>query len=155
MNKTFIELPELTLKALFEYSTSTYDKRPALQFVDGESTTYAELAQQVQSIQEMLYAYGIKEGDRVALYAENMPNWVAVYFAVSTMGAVIVPILPDFHTSEAMHIAIHAECKAACDARASGGGGDDSRLDTLIDCLNQFPAAASYFPKDENGVRKL
>jgi len=29
------------------------------------------------------------------------------------MGAVIVPILPDFHTSEAMHIAIHAECKAA------------------------------------------
>ena len=48
-----------------------------------------------------------------------------------------------------------AECKAACDVRASGGGGDDSRLDTLIDCLNQFPAAASYFPKDENGVRKL
>ena len=48
-----------------------------------------------------------------------------------------------------------AECKAACDARAAGGGGGDSRLDTLIDCLNQFPAAASYFPKNENGERKL
>ena len=47
-----------------------------------------------------------------------------------------------------------AECKAACDARA-GGGGDSSKLDTLIDCLNQFPAAASYFPKNENGERKL
>jgi len=47
-----------------------------------------------------------------------------------------------------------AECKAACDARASGGG-DSSKLDTLIDCLNQFPAAASYFPKNENGERKL
>ena len=48
-----------------------------------------------------------------------------------------------------------AECKAACDARAAGGGGDSSKLDTLIDCLNQFPAAASYFPKNENGERKL
>ena len=47
-----------------------------------------------------------------------------------------------------------AECKAACDARV-GGGGDSSKLDTLIDCLNQFPAAASYFPKNENGERKL
>ncbi len=47
-----------------------------------------------------------------------------------------------------------ADIAAKCDARASGGGGD-SRLDTLIDCLNQFPAAASYFPKNENGERKL
>ena len=48
-----------------------------------------------------------------------------------------------------------ADIGAKCDARASGGGGGDSRLDTLIDCLNQFPAAASYFPKNENGERKL
>jgi len=113
MNKTFIELPELTLKALFDYSTATYAQRPALQFVDGNTMSYEALSRKVEVIQEMLREYGIKPGDRVALFGENMPNWVAVYFAVTTMGAVIVPILPDFHTSEAMHIAIHAECKAA------------------------------------------
>ena len=48
-----------------------------------------------------------------------------------------------------------AECKAACDARAGGGGGDSSKLDTLIDCLNQNAAVASYFPKGDDGVRKL
>lgn len=113
MNKPFIELPELTLKALFDFSTETYADRPAVQFVDGEPITYAQLAQNVEILQEMLRTYGIKPGDRVALYSENMPNWSAIYFAVTTMGAVIVPILPDFHTSEAIHIAIHAECKAA------------------------------------------
>jgi len=113
MNKPFIQLPKLTLKALFDYSTKTYSDRPAVQFVDGEPITYAQLAQNVAAIQEMLRTYGIKPGDRVALYSENMPNWSAIYFAVTTMGAVIVPILPDFHTSEALHIAIHAECKAA------------------------------------------
>ena len=113
MEKQFIKLPELTLKALFDYSVSAYANRPVVQFVDDEAITYRQLAQNVEIIQEMLHEYGIKPGDRVALYSENMPNWAAVYFAVTTMGAVIVPILPDFHTSEAMHIAIHAECKAA------------------------------------------
>lgn len=113
MEKAFIELPELTLTALFDYSVKTYKNRPALQFVGGEPIRYTQLAQNVENIQEMLRAYGIKAGDRVALYSENMPNWSAVYFAVTTMGAVIVPVLPDFHTSEALHIATHAECKAA------------------------------------------
>ncbi|MCW8821396.1 MAG: AMP-binding protein [Sulfurovum sp.] len=113
MEKAFIKLPELTLKALFEYSVKTYKNRPAVQFAGGESVRYIQLAQNVENIQELLRTYGIKAGDRVALYSENMPNWSAVYFAVTTMGAVIVPILPDFHTSEALHIATHAECKAA------------------------------------------
>ncbi len=113
MNKKFIELPELTLKALFDYSIANYSNRPAVQFVDNEPVSYKQLAHNVEIIQEMLRMYGIMPGDRVALYSENMPNWSAVYFAVTTMGAVIVPILPDFHTSEALHIAVHAECKAA------------------------------------------
>jgi len=113
MNKPFIKLPKLTLKALFDYSTETYADRPAVQFVDGEPISYVQLAQKVETIQEMLRTYGIKQGDKVALYSENIPNWSAIYLAVTTMGAVIVPILPDFHPSEAMHIAIHAECKAA------------------------------------------
>jgi len=113
MEKPFIQLPELTLKSLLDHSVKTYMNRPAVQFVGGDPVRYTQLAQNVENIQEMLYAYGIKPGDRVALYSENMPNWSAVYFAVTTMGAVIVPVLPDFHTSEALHIATHAECKAA------------------------------------------
>jgi len=113
MGKVFIELPELTLKALFDNSVESYTERPAVQFVDGHAVSYGKLAEKVEFVQEMLKEYGIKAGDRVALYSENMPHWAAVYFAVTTMGAVIVPVLPDFHTSEALHIAIHAECKAA------------------------------------------
>ncbi len=113
MQKPFIELPKLTLQSLFKYSIETYGDIPAVRFVDGDTISYRELSEKVHDIQEVLQAHGIKRGDKVALYSENMPNWSAIYFAVTTMGAVIVPILPDFHTSEALHIAIHAECKAA------------------------------------------
>lgn len=113
MSKPFIELPELTLKALYDHSISNYPNRPAVQFVNGSGMSYKALSNTVEHIQDILKEHGIQKGDKVALYSENMPNWSAVYLAVTTMGAVIVPILPDFHTSEAIHIAIHAECKAA------------------------------------------
>jgi long-chain acyl-CoA synthetase len=108
-----IELPILTLQALFERSISHYGPHPALQFAGEEPITYSQLGEKVASIQKILRDYGIKEGDKVALYSENMPNWGAVYFAATTMGAVIVPILHEFLPSEARHIAVHAECKAA------------------------------------------
>ncbi len=113
LEKSFIALPALTLKELLDFSVASYASRAAVQFVDGEALSYSQLGEKVTEIQEILQKYGIRRGDRVALFGENMPHWVAVYFAVTTMGAVIVPILPDFHTSEAIHIANHAECKAA------------------------------------------
>lgn len=113
MSKPFIELPQLTLNALFDYSTANYGNKLAMSIVDSEGLTYRQFEQKVKEVQSMLYNYGIRKGDKVALFSTNMPNWPVVYFAVTTMGAVIVPILPDFHTSEALHIANHAECKAA------------------------------------------
>ncbi len=113
MSKPFIELPKLTLKALFEYSIESYGDKLAMRVVDAEGMSYAEFGEKVKEVQSMLRDYGIRKGDKVAIYSTNTPNWPVVYFAVTTMGAIIVPILPDFHTSEAMHIATHAECKAA------------------------------------------
>lgn len=113
MSKPFIDLEKLTLKAMFEYSVKTYAQRPFVSFVNEEPISYTELGEKVEEVQAVLRKYGIRRGDKVALYSENMPNWGVVYLAVTTMGAVIVPILPDFHTSEALHIASHAECKAA------------------------------------------
>jgi len=113
MEKPLIELPELTLKALFDYSIEHYGIRPAVGFVGEEMMSYAQVAESVKKVQALLSSHGILRGDKVALYSENMPNWGIIYFAVTTMGGVIVPILPDFHPTEALHIANHAECRAA------------------------------------------
>ena len=113
MSKPFIELESLTLRSLYQYSVKMYTDRPALGFVNEEQMSYAILEEKVTETQALLRKYGIRRGDKVALYSENMPNWGVIYLAVTTMGAIIVPILPDFHTSEAIHIANHAECKAA------------------------------------------
>lgn len=111
-------LPELTLKALLAQSVRRYAQRPLLGTAAGKRDyTYAQMGDAVEALQARLRSAGITAGDRVALCSENMPNWGVIYFAVTAMGAVIVPILPDFHDNEIRHIILHAECRAVCISR--------------------------------------
>ncbi|MCB0752851.1 MAG: AMP-binding protein, partial [Ignavibacteriae bacterium] len=47
-----------------------------------------------------------------AIISENSPNWGVAYFAVTTMGAVAVPIMTEFQSPDVHHILNHAGCKA-------------------------------------------
>jgi len=105
-------LNELTLVELIEKSTEKYAKNNALSHSDSKPITYRELKSQIKNISEFLTQQGVVHGDRVAILSENSPNWGITYFAVTTMGAIAVPILPDFHSSEVHHILRHSGSKA-------------------------------------------
>ena len=51
-------------------------------------------------------------GDAVAILAENSSHWAIAYFAITSMGAVAVPILIEFHSDAIIHIIRHSEAKA-------------------------------------------
>jgi len=101
-----------TLMAMFQNSVETYANRPALGMIDGQILSYAEFGKQVEDMSEFLRKEGIDNGDRVAILSENCVNWVIAFFAVTTMGAVAVPILPEFHANEVQHILRHSQSKA-------------------------------------------
>lgn len=105
-------LQELTLKHLLEKSAAEYKDKKLFGFVDGGILTYADFKSQVDLISTFLLDQGIVHGDRVALLSENCPHWGVAYFAATCVGAIIVPILNDFHTSEIHHIIQHSEAKA-------------------------------------------
>jgi long-chain acyl-CoA synthetase len=66
----------------------------------------------VERISLLLARLGIAQGDKIAILSGNMPNWCIAYFAISSVGAVVVPILPDFHPDEINNILEHSESKA-------------------------------------------
>lgn len=107
-----ITLQHRTLRFLIENSASLYPNNTALSTIGGRSYTYTELREQIRTVTAALQSRGIITGDRVALLGENGPEWGIAYFSITTMGAVAVPILPDFHHSEILHILRHSECKA-------------------------------------------
>ncbi|XXJ20431.1 AMP-binding protein [Desulfovibrio caledoniensis] len=111
------ETVDMTLKDLLNRSAERFPDRVALSFVDGEPMTYARFGQSVHELQTVLSGLGIKPEDKVALIGENMPNWAIAYFAVTTMGAIVVPILQEFHPSAVQHILRHSEAKMVVASR--------------------------------------
>ncbi len=101
-----------TLRTALEESAQRFPTRPALTMIDGHILTYAELWQRARQVSAFLAQRGVRHGDRVALLGENMPHWGVCYFGITSMGAVAVPILPDFHASDIARILRHAEVSA-------------------------------------------
>jgi long-chain acyl-CoA synthetase len=119
-NRTFITLfgkamndnELLTFPALFGKALEKYGDQNALAFVDESPLSYKEVNDWINALIRFLEDLEIKKGDRVALLGTNMPHWGIAYFAIAFMGAVVVPLLPDFLPNEIGNILDHAEAKA-------------------------------------------
>lgn len=101
-----------TLRELYQNSINSFCDRPAFSMYEGEELTYADVAERVNIVTDMLLGAGISSGDKVALLSNNMPNWGVCYFAVVSAGMIVVPILPDFSGPELDMIIKHADAKA-------------------------------------------
>ncbi|MBN2410777.1 AMP-binding protein [candidate division KSB1 bacterium] len=95
-----------------EHCATQFKNESALSLVDGSPIDYEKLSENINKTSLFLNKLGIKAGDRVAILSENSPNWVIAFFAVTTMGAVVVPILPDFLPDQVQHILRHSSSKA-------------------------------------------
>ncbi len=73
--------------------------------------TYREIAAMILKHHIAFEAYGIEEGDKVALIGKNSANWCVNYLATVTYGAVTVPILPDFKSEDLTNIINHSDSK--------------------------------------------
>ncbi len=102
---------DMTLKHLLEASVTKYPDRVALSFVGGEPINYVRFLEMVRDVATLMCGHGIRPGDKVAILAENMPHWAVTYFAITSMGAIAVPVLQEFHTSAVHHILRHSEAK--------------------------------------------
>ena len=102
-------LEVLTISAMLQASYRDFANCQSLVFVGEENLTYKQLETEVKKAALQLQSIGVKKGDKVAILSMNMPQWGIAFFATCVIGAVVVPILPDFHPNEIKNIILHAE----------------------------------------------
>jgi len=102
----------LTFPALFTKTLNSFGDCNAYSFVGEEPRTYKETYREIRSLIALMEKLGINPGDRVAILSNNMPNWSSAYFSITFMGAVAVPILPDFSSAEIVNVLTHSGSKA-------------------------------------------
>ncbi|MBP5589161.1 MAG: AMP-binding protein, partial [Bacteroidales bacterium] len=134
-----------TFPGIFEETVSKFGNRDAYAFVGEKPITYADAYKRINGLVAFLEKAGIKQGDKVALLSSNMPNWGICYFGVTFMGAIIVPILPDFSVTEITNVINHSESKLVFVSSNLLYKIDKSQLTNIstVVCTNDFSVVYS------------
>jgi long-chain acyl-CoA synthetase len=102
----------LTFPGMFNETLRKFGEHNAYAFVGEDPITYKTVDQEIRALMAFQEKIGISGGDKVAILGLNMPNWAVAYFSITFMGAVAVPILPDFSAAEVANILEHSGAKA-------------------------------------------
>lgn len=96
--KVFDSAPAL-LKDLFNLARLRGDELYIV--YEDERYTYAEVMAQVDAIGATLVErYGVNKGDRVAIAMRNYPEWITSFVAITSIGAIAVPLNAWWTTEE-------------------------------------------------------
>ena len=86
-------LRERTLGQILDETVEKWPHNEAVVYVDRDfRLTYAEFAEKVDRLAKGLMALGVKKGEKVAIWATNVPYWVAFQFATAKIGAVLLTV---------------------------------------------------------------
>ncbi len=84
---------DLTVGALLTRLAETLPDQPALVYPDRHlRLSFAELEAEARLIARGLMACGVERGERAALWATNVPEWIVLQFALAKIGAILVTV---------------------------------------------------------------
>lgn len=76
--------------------------------------TYGEFNNRVDAMAKGLLFIGIKPGDKVGIWAKNVPDWTTIMFATAKIGAVLVTINTSYKLSEIEYLLKDADINTLC-----------------------------------------
>ena len=100
---TTIRYPRLPIQDILQIPANAYPDKPALNFY-GTEMTFWELRQQVLRMANALGALGVQRGERVGIHLPTCPQYVVAYYAVLSLGAIVVNLNPMYTVDELKHI---------------------------------------------------
>jgi fatty-acyl-CoA synthase len=101
---------DLTVGELLTRLVRDYPANDALVYPDrGLRYNFSQLEWLVRQIARGLLSIGVETGDRVALWAPNIPEWVVLQFALAKIGAIMVTVNTSLRTSEIAYLLKQSE----------------------------------------------
>ena len=100
-----------TLNGAFA-SRAARDPQREFIFFNGESCSWQSCGEAVEQAARLFVARGVSKGDRVGVMARNCDGHVLALLALARIGAIMVPVNPEFGVQEAKYVFHHAEVSA-------------------------------------------
>ena len=100
-----------SVNKIFENAFRKNWDRPAISNYQGVTLKFGDVARRMEKLHIMFEECGLKRGDKVAICSRNQANWAVSFLATLTYGAVPVPLLHEFKSSNIHHLVNHSEAK--------------------------------------------
>ncbi len=133
---------EITLGQLLDGVAERHPEREALVYSAYADRgidvrwTFAQLRARSRAVARALLADGHAAGDRIAVWATNLPEWVLLQLGAAYAGLVLVPLNPLYRRADAAHV-LGSSGAAACFVLPENRG--VSLWDVLADAATDLP----------------
>lgn len=103
-------LRDITLGRMLDEIIERYPDNEALVYVDRDfRLTYRQFGEVVDQLAKGLMALGVARGEKVAVWATNIPYWVALQFATAKIGAVLLTVNTNYRSAELAYLLEQSE----------------------------------------------
>ncbi len=92
-----------TFAECLERTAESWGPREALVH-EGRRISFAELKTEVDTVARGLIALGVGPNDKVVLWMPNRPEWLYAFFALSQIGAIVVPANTRFRANDLEYV---------------------------------------------------
>ncbi len=141
---------------MIEDALHNFNHQKAFSDFEGESFTYQQVAERIHWLHQLYLECGIEKGDKISIIGRNLSNYTITYLSIVTYGAVVVPILPDFGSSEIHHIINHSESKLLFSTELIFNKIDESKIPKIhgILSIDKFSVLTNNTNNLNNAITK-
>lgn len=108
-------MTDRTLHGWLEYWAEQQPLHDFMVFPDrGLQLSYQEFDQRVDRFAKGLLHIGVSHGDKVGVWAKNIPDWLTLMFACSKIGAILVTVNTNYKTTEVEYVMRNADIHTMC-----------------------------------------
>ena len=105
-------LQSLTLGQILDRTIEKYPDNDAVIYYDRDlRLTYRQFGDLVDRMAKGLLALGIQKGEKVAIWATNVPHWVALQFATAKIGAILLTVNTNYKIAELSYLLEQSDCE--------------------------------------------
>ncbi|MDD1772546.1 MAG: AMP-binding protein [Methanomassiliicoccales archaeon] len=102
---------EATIGQLLDEAVAKVPDNDAVVYADRNyRQTWTEFRDTVDKAAKGLMALGVKKGEKVAVWATNVPHWVTLQFATARIGAILLTININYRNAEIDYLLRQSDC---------------------------------------------
>jgi len=151
-----MELVERTLGGWLEHWAATTPDREYIVYSDRELRfTWKNFNKRVDEAALGFLAIGVKKGDHVGIWAQNVPEWLTYMYACAKIGAVFVTVNTNYKQHELEYLVENSDMHTLC---ITDGTWDSNYIDMVYTMLPELKECqrgqlkSERFPKMRNVV---